>query len=93
MYLCYEAFMTIRQNGTLLLTLLNLMMHCNLMELNSEVDINHCRKCLGLDRPDHEVAAEFHEMFLASYKKQWMTILNWDFHRWRRAYLTRSSTS
>ncbi|KAH3779771.1 phosphatidylinositol 4,5-bisphosphate 3-kinase catalytic subunit alpha isoform-like [Dreissena polymorpha] len=93
MYTCFQLFMSIRRHGTLFLTLLNLMMHSNLPELNCQADIEYCRDVLGLDKPDHEVAKKFFKELIASYKKQWMTNLNFWCHRLNKAIDMRISTS
>ncbi|XP_052820141.1 phosphatidylinositol 4,5-bisphosphate 3-kinase catalytic subunit beta isoform-like [Mya arenaria] len=85
MLMCFELFMTIRRNGTLFLTLLNLMSHCNLPELNCQEDITYCRARLGMDKPDHEVAKQFFLDLYSSYKKQWTVNLNFFFHRINKA--------
>ncbi|KAH3858630.1 hypothetical protein DPMN_101258 [Dreissena polymorpha] len=92
MYTCFQLFMSTRQHGTLFLTLLNLMMHSNLPELNCQADIEYCRDVLGLDKPDHEVAKKLFKELFASYKKQWMTNLNFWCHRLNKAIDMRIST-
>lgn len=86
LYLCLEAFMTIRRNGTLFLTLLSLMMYCELPELSGMCDIDYCRKCLALDKPEHEAANNFYKAILQSYEGQWKTQVDWFLHRVNRAW-------
>ncbi|XP_053378976.1 phosphatidylinositol 4,5-bisphosphate 3-kinase catalytic subunit alpha isoform-like isoform X2 [Mercenaria mercenaria] len=86
LYICLEAYMTIRRNGTLFLTLLSLMRHCDLPELQEETDINYCRKCLALDKPEHEAANNFLGAIMASYKGQWKTNIDWFLHRVNRVW-------
>ncbi|KAL4221713.1 Phosphatidylinositol 4 [Mactra antiquata] len=86
LYLCIEAFMTIRRNGTLLLTLLSLMQHCDLPELNTMADIDYCRKCLALDKPEHEAANDFYKAIMDSYSGQWTTNIDWFLHRVNRVW-------
>lgn len=78
--------MTIRRNGTLFLTLLSLMMHSELPELQELADINYCRKCLALDKAEHEAANDFYEAIMASYKGQWKTNIDWFLHRVNRVW-------
>ncbi|XP_060571946.1 phosphatidylinositol 4,5-bisphosphate 3-kinase catalytic subunit alpha isoform-like isoform X2 [Ruditapes philippinarum] len=86
LFICLDAYMTIRRNGTLFLTLLSLMMHCELPELQEVTDIDYCRKCLALDKKEHVAANNFLMAIMESYKGQWKTNIDWFLHRVNRVW-------
>lgn len=79
-FLCFEAYMQLRRNSGLFLTLLSLMMHCNLPELSERADIDEIRNALAIDKSDGEATRYFLGKFDDAYGGSWTTQFDWFLH-------------
>lgn len=79
--LCERAFLTIRRRGSLIISLLSMMISTGLPELSSELDLHVVRTTLHLDQASEEVALEcFRKDFNESLRNSWTISLNWWVH-------------
>lgn len=60
--LCEDAFITIRRHGSLIISLLAMMISTGLPELSSEQDLNIVRATLHLDRNEHDALEHFRKV-------------------------------
>ena len=78
--LCEEAFIAIRRHGSLIISLLAMMIQTGLPELSSEQDLNAIRATLHLDRSEDEALEHFRKDFNESLRNTWTISLDWWFH-------------
>ncbi len=78
--LCEEAFLTIRKHGSLIISLLAMMISTGLPELSSEQDLNIIRSTLHLDRSEDEALRHFRNDFNESLRNAWTISLDWFGH-------------
>ena len=78
--LCEEAFIAIRRHGSLIISLLAMMIQTGLPELSSEQDLNAIRATLHLDRSEDEALEHFRKDFNESLRNAWTISLDWWFH-------------
>ena len=79
--MCEEAFLAIRRRGSLIISLLTLMISTGLPELTSEQDLYIVRTTLRLDQATEQEAVEmFRKDFNESLGKQWTVSVNWWAH-------------
>ncbi len=83
--LCEQAFLLLRQHGSLLISLLAMMISTGLPELSSEHDLNVVRDTLQLDRgagaqADAMALQHFRRDFDQSLRDAWKISLNWWVH-------------
>ena len=74
---CEEAFLILRENSNLLLTLFILMVNSGLPELTKLKDLEYIQNTLSLGQSNEKAVAIFREKLEEALKKSWMTSLNW----------------
>ena len=77
---CERAYLLLRRNGSLLISLLAMMISTGLPELSSEQDLNIVRSTLNLDRSEEEALENFKREFDESLRNAWKISLDWWFH-------------
>ena len=77
---CERAYLSLRRNGSLLISLLAMMISTGLPELSSEQDLNIVRSTLNLDRSEEEALENFKREFDESLRNAWKISLDWGFH-------------
>lgn len=82
--LCEEAFITLRQHGSLILSLFAMMISTGLPELSSEKDLNYLRETLVLDMTEEEALRHFRSKFDEALQNSWKTSLNWASHNFSK---------
>ena len=81
--LCEKAFLVIRRNGHLIISLLAMMISTGLPELSSVQDLDVIRTTLQLDRGnagEREALEHFRKAFNESLRNAWTISLDWWFH-------------
>ena len=78
--LCEKAFLAIHRHGSLIISLLAMMISTGLPELSSEQDLNIIRSTLHLDRNEDEALEQFQKDFNESLRNAWTISLDWWFH-------------
>ena len=89
--LCERAYLTLRRNGCLLISLLAMMISTGLPELSSEQDVNIVRSTLNLDRSEEEALENFKHEFDESLRNAWKISLDWWFHMMNQARTNRAT--
>ena len=89
--LCERAYLTLRRNGSLLISLLAMMISTGLPELSSEQDVNIVRATLNLDRSEEEALESFRREFDESLRNAWKISLDWWFHMMNQMRTSRAS--
>ena len=80
--LCETAYLILRNNGGLLISLLAMMLSTGMPELQAEADLEYMRTQLLLDQSITEEKAKefFHNEFNSSLKKGYTVTINWWTH-------------
>ncbi|XP_046333765.2 phosphatidylinositol 4,5-bisphosphate 3-kinase catalytic subunit alpha isoform-like [Haliotis rufescens] len=78
--LCVSAFVVLRENKRLLITLFSLMLSCGIPELQSLDDIEYIRKTLSVEKTEKEAVKYFIEQLQKAYGGQWTTKVDWLCH-------------
>ena len=78
--MCERAYLTLRKHGSLLISLLAMMISTGLPELSSEQDLNIIRSTLNLDQSEGEALDSFRRDFDESLRNDWKITANWWFH-------------
>ncbi|XP_059078692.1 phosphatidylinositol 4,5-bisphosphate 3-kinase catalytic subunit beta isoform-like isoform X2 [Tigriopus californicus] len=78
--LCEESYLTIRKHGSLIISLLAMMISTGLPELSSEQDLHVIRSTLHLDRSEEYALEHFRKDFNESLRNAWTISLDWWFH-------------
>ena len=89
--LCERAYLTLRRNGCLLISLLAMMISTGLPELSSEQDVNIVRSTLNLDRSEEEALENFKHEFDESLRNAWKISLDWWFHMMNQTRTNRAT--
>lgn len=77
---CEQAFLILRQHGSLILSLFAMMISTGLPELSSEKDLNYLRDTLVLEMSENEAQKHFRSKFDEALCNSWKTSLNWASH-------------
>ncbi|XP_051874225.1 phosphatidylinositol 4,5-bisphosphate 3-kinase catalytic subunit beta isoform isoform X1 [Pristis pectinata] len=77
---CEEAYLILRKNGNLFITLFALMLTAGLPELSSIKDIQYLKDSLALGKSDEEALKQFRQKFDEALRESWTTKVNWMAH-------------
>ncbi|XP_059803922.1 phosphatidylinositol 4,5-bisphosphate 3-kinase catalytic subunit beta isoform [Hypanus sabinus] len=77
---CEEAYLILRKNGNLFITLFALMLTAGLPELGSIKDIQYLKDSLALGKSDEEALKQFRQKFDEALRESWTTKVNWMAH-------------
>uniref|UniRef100_A0A7N8YCD2 phosphatidylinositol-4,5-bisphosphate 3-kinase n=1 Tax=Mastacembelus armatus TaxID=205130 RepID=A0A7N8YCD2_9TELE len=77
---CEEAYLILRKNGNLFITLFALMLTAGLPELTSVKDIQYLKDSLALGKSDEEALKQFRQKFDEALRESWTTKVNWMAH-------------
>ncbi|XP_051965614.1 phosphatidylinositol 4,5-bisphosphate 3-kinase catalytic subunit beta isoform-like isoform X2 [Xyrauchen texanus] len=77
---CEEAYLILRRNGNLFITLFALMLTAGLPELTSVKDIQYLKDSLALGKTDEEALKQFRQKFDEALRESWTTKVNWMAH-------------
>ncbi|CAH2246595.1 phosphatidylinositol 4,5-bisphosphate 3-kinase catalytic subunit beta isoform [Pelobates cultripes] len=83
---CEDAYLILRRNGNLIITLFALMLTAGLPELSSVKDIQYVKDSLALGKTDDEALKQFRQKFDEALKESWTTKVNWMAHTVRKDY-------
>ncbi|KAG9494429.1 hypothetical protein GDO78_001995 [Eleutherodactylus coqui] len=83
---CEDAYLTLRRNGNLIITLFALMLTAGLPELSSVKDIQYVKDSLALGKTEEEALKQFRQKFDEALKESWSTKVNWMAHTVRKDY-------
>lgn len=82
---CEEAFMMLRNHGSLFINLFSLMLSCEIPELTTPNDINYIRDALCLSMSDEMALENFRKRMKEAIGNAWSVSVNWYFHNVKRA--------
>ncbi|XP_066508546.1 phosphatidylinositol 4,5-bisphosphate 3-kinase catalytic subunit beta isoform-like isoform X1 [Hoplias malabaricus] len=77
---CEDAYLILRKNGNLFITLFSLMLTAGLPELTSVKDIQYLKDSLALGKTDDEALKQFRQKFDEALRESWTTKVNWMAH-------------
>ncbi|XP_034023735.1 LOW QUALITY PROTEIN: phosphatidylinositol 4,5-bisphosphate 3-kinase catalytic subunit beta isoform [Thalassophryne amazonica] len=77
---CEDAYLILRKNGNLFITLFALMLTAGLPELTSVKDIQYLKDSLALGKTDDEALKQFRHKFDEALRESWTTKVNWMAH-------------
>uniref|UniRef100_A0A8D0AFU6 Phosphatidylinositol 3-kinase catalytic subunit type 3 n=1 Tax=Sander lucioperca TaxID=283035 RepID=A0A8D0AFU6_SANLU len=77
---CEEAYLVLRKNGNLFITLFALMLTAGLPELTSVKDIQYLKDSLALGKTDEDALKQFRQKFDEALRESWTTKVNWMAH-------------
>ena len=77
---CERDYLSLCRNGSLLISLLAMMISTGSPELSYEQDLNIVRSTLNLDRSEEEALDNFKREFDESLRNAWKISLDWWFH-------------
>uniref|UniRef100_A0A3B4AGN1 phosphatidylinositol-4,5-bisphosphate 3-kinase n=1 Tax=Periophthalmus magnuspinnatus TaxID=409849 RepID=A0A3B4AGN1_9GOBI len=77
---CEDAYLILRRNGNLFITLFALMLTAGLPELTSVKDIQYLKDSLALGKTDDEALKQFRQKFDEALRESWTTKVNWMAH-------------
>ncbi|RXN00530.1 Phosphatidylinositol 4,5-bisphosphate 3-kinase catalytic subunit beta isoform [Acipenser ruthenus] len=77
---CEEAYLILRKNGNLFITLFALMLTAGLPELTSVKDIQYLKDSLALGKTDEDALKQFRQKFDEALRESWTTKVNWMAH-------------
>uniref|UniRef100_M3ZWR1 Phosphatidylinositol 4,5-bisphosphate 3-kinase catalytic subunit beta isoform n=1 Tax=Xiphophorus maculatus TaxID=8083 RepID=M3ZWR1_XIPMA len=77
---CEDAYLILRKNGNLFITLFALMLTAGLPELTSVKDIQYLKDSLALGKTDDEALKQFRQKFDEALRESWTTKVNWMAH-------------
>ncbi|CAI9573520.1 unnamed protein product [Staurois parvus] len=83
---CEDAYLILRRNGNLIITLFALMLTAGLPELSSVKDIQYVKDSLALGKTEDEALKQFKQKFDEALKESWTTKVNWMAHTMRKDY-------
>ncbi|XP_059475620.1 phosphatidylinositol 4,5-bisphosphate 3-kinase catalytic subunit beta isoform [Neocloeon triangulifer] len=82
--LCEKAFMILRKQGCLILSLFAMMISTGLPELSSEKDLMYLQETLALQKTEEEALEHFRSKFDEALSNSWKTSLNWASHNFAK---------
>ncbi|KAM4589944.1 phosphatidylinositol 4,5-bisphosphate 3-kinase catalytic subunit beta isoform 1-T3 [Fundulus diaphanus] len=77
---CEDAYLILRKNGNLFITLFALMLTAGLPELTTVKDIQYLKDSLALGKTDEEALKQFRQKFDEALRESWTTKVNWMAH-------------
>ncbi|XP_063061973.1 phosphatidylinositol 4,5-bisphosphate 3-kinase catalytic subunit beta isoform [Engraulis encrasicolus] len=77
---CEDAYLVLRRNGNLIITLFALMLTAGLPELTSVKDIQYLKDSLALGKTEDEALKQFRQKFDEALRESWTTKVNWMAH-------------
>ncbi|XP_041850415.1 phosphatidylinositol 4,5-bisphosphate 3-kinase catalytic subunit beta isoform [Melanotaenia boesemani] len=77
---CEDAYLILRKNGNLFITLFALMLTAGLPELTSIKDIQYLKDSLALGKTDEDALKQFRQKFDEALRESWTTKVNWMAH-------------
>ncbi|KAM3874811.1 phosphatidylinositol 4,5-bisphosphate 3-kinase catalytic subunit beta isoform [Diretmus argenteus] len=77
---CEDAYLILRKNGNLFITLFALMLTAGLPELTSVKDIQYLKDSLALGKTDEDALKQFRQKFDEALRESWTTKVNWMAH-------------
>lgn len=77
---CEEAFLILRRQGALIISLFAMMLTTGMPELTSEKDLDYLRETLVLDVPEADALLHFRAKFEEALRNSWTTSINWFAH-------------
>ncbi|KAJ7990571.1 hypothetical protein DPEC_G00301770 [Dallia pectoralis] len=77
---CEQAYLILRRNGNLFITLFALMLTAGLPELTSVKDIQYLKDSLALGKTDEDALKQFRQKFDEALRESWTTKVNWMAH-------------
>ncbi|XP_006001345.1 phosphatidylinositol 4,5-bisphosphate 3-kinase catalytic subunit beta isoform [Latimeria chalumnae] len=83
---CEDAYLILRKNGNLFITLFALMLTAGLPELTSVKDIQYLKDSLALGKTDEEALKQFRQKFDEALRESWTTKVNWMAHTMAKDY-------
>ncbi|XP_044145172.1 phosphatidylinositol 4,5-bisphosphate 3-kinase catalytic subunit beta isoform isoform X1 [Bufo gargarizans] len=83
---CEDAYLILRRNGNLIITLFALMLTAGLPELSSVKDIQYVKDSLALGKTEEDALKQFRQKFDEALKESWSTKVNWMAHTVRKDY-------
>ncbi|XP_030073072.1 phosphatidylinositol 4,5-bisphosphate 3-kinase catalytic subunit beta isoform isoform X2 [Microcaecilia unicolor] len=83
---CEDAYLILRRNGNLFITLFALMLTAGLPELTSVKDIQYLKDSLALGKTEDEALKQFRQKFDEALRESWTTKVNWMAHTMRKDY-------
>ena len=83
--ICEDAFMKLRNHGSLFINLFSLMLSCEIPELTTPNDINYIRDALCLGMSDEVALENFRKRIKEAIGNAWSVSMNWYFHNVKRA--------
>lgn len=81
---CEDAFMLLRNHGSLFINLFSLMLSCEIPELTTPNDISYIRDALCLGMTQEAALDNFRKKVKESINNAWSVSLNWYFHNVNR---------
>ena len=78
--LCEEAFLILRQQGSLFINLFTMMMSTGIPELRSVDDIRYISNALCLAKTEEQALEDFRKKLHEAIKHSWSVSVNWYFH-------------
>lgn len=77
---CERAFLILRRQGSLMISLFAMMLTTGMPELTSEKDLDYLRDALVLDYSEADALAHFRAKFEEALNNSWTTSINWFAH-------------
>lgn len=77
---CVTAYKIVRDNASLFINLLNMMLSTGIPELQSHNDVKYLRETLGLDVDVKEACSNFEKEIDIALKDSWSVRVNWAAH-------------
>lgn len=82
--ICEDAFLLLRNHGSLFINLFSLMLSCEIPELTTPNDISYIRDALCLGMTQEAALENFRKKVKESINNAWSVSLNWYFHNVNR---------
>ncbi|XP_078522239.1 phosphatidylinositol 4,5-bisphosphate 3-kinase catalytic subunit beta isoform isoform X2 [Lissotriton helveticus] len=83
---CEDAYLILRRNGNLFITLFALMLTAGLPELTCVKDIQYLKDSLALGKTEDDALKQFKQKFDEALRESWTTKVNWMAHTMRKDY-------
>lgn len=83
---CEDAYLILRRNGNLFITLFALMLTAGLPELTCVKDIQYLKDSLALGKTEEDALKQFRQKFDEALRESWTTKVNWMAHTMRKDY-------
>ncbi|EDQ90091.1 PI3K-CA alpha [Monosiga brevicollis MX1] len=80
---CKQAFRIVRQNASLFINLLNMMLSTGIPELTTHKDVSYLRETLFLDDTEEQAVAKFEDEIAIAIRDSNTVKINWAFHGYK----------